>query len=215
MAAPPGPLSERIQNYPACAPQDTIALINTDYDALKALEVSPEELKAVLDHRRDVIDAARSYERKPITSAEVVLEMLSAKRPLIRPMARKWLFYVLTDRRERRLVPHPNGEDMVYQSVLTRKVPTVEKLKKDAPLPKGGVYLGIYGGGPDILSVSTVAEEVQALQRELPVADILFWHLEAGQPPALYSLAKGQGDRGGKAVSFPSPTHLEKARRTA
>jgi len=216
MAAPTpiGSLSERILHYPVSAPQDSITLINTEVDVLRQMELASHELQAVLNHRRDVLDTIFSYERKPITSAEVVLEMLSAKRPLLKPLARKWLFYPLTERRERKLVAHKEGEGMGYQSVLSRKVPTAERLEREAPLPKGGTYLGIYGGSPSILSVSTVADEIAELRKQLPVADVVFWHLETGQPPALYSLAKGQGDRGGKVVSFPSSTHLEKARST-
>jgi hypothetical protein len=212
---PRRPLSERVTQYPVSAPQDEISLINTDVEAILALGLNDEQAEVVLEHRRAVLDAIRSYERRPITSAEVVLEMLSGKYRLLQPLAGRWLTYVLNDRRERKLVPHPSRDgDMTYQNVVTRKVPTATQLRTAAPVPRGGVYLMLWGGSPDILSKWTVADEIAALRREVPVADVLFWHLETGRPGALYSLVKGQGDRGGELVDFPDPEALERARTT-
>lgn len=206
------PLSQRVLGYPACAPQDSLTLINTEVDVLRGMECTSEEKNAVLEYRRDILNTIQAYERTPITSPEVALKMLSGTSATLRPLARKWLTYVLNERRERKLVPHPNGEDMTYQSVLSRKVPAVQRLLSEAPLPEHGKYLLLYGGGPDILSVSTVAAEIAQIMQAAPVADVLFWHLEKGKAPALYSLAKGLGDRGGVPVPFPNENLMMKAR---
>lgn len=205
-------LSERILGYPECAPQDSLTLINTDVDTLREMECTQEEKHVALEHRRDILETLKSNERISITSPEVALQMLSGRSATLRPLAHKWLTYVLNERRERKLVPHPNGEDMTYLRVLSRKVPHVDRLRSEAPLPDGGKYLLLYGGGPDILSVSTVADEIAQIMMGAPVADVLFWHLEKGMAPALYSLAKGLGDRGGLPVPFPNENLMRKAR---
>lgn len=163
--------------------------------------MSPEEIAAVLEHRRDLLDAIRSHERKPVTSPEVVLDLLTHR--LIRPVARKWLVYTLNERRERKLVPHPNGEDMSYQSLVSAKVPTIKKLSEELALPTGGSYLLLYGGGPQVLE--DAADEIGALFADLPISDVLFWQLETGKPATLYSLRAGVGDRDGNTVEFPDP----------
>lgn len=206
------PLCERVLDYPLCAPQDSLTLINTEVDVLRAMDCTQEQIRSVVEHRRDVLDTIQAYERTPITSPEVALKMLSGTRATLRPLARKWLTYVLNERKERKLVPHPNGEDMTYLSVLSRKVPAVERLLSEAPLPDQGKYLLIYGGGPSILSVSTVADEIAQIMKTAPVADVLFWHLEKGTAPTLYSLAKGLGDRGGDPVPFPNENLMKRAR---
>ena len=216
----PKPLSERIVGYPLCAPQDTVELLNMHVDILHELVTGQKctagELSVVLEHRADVIAALQSQDKVAITSPEVVLKMLSGKRKLIRPMAHKWLIYVLNDKRERKLVPRSDGDGMTYQTLVTRRVPTPERLRSEAPLPHNGTYLMLYGGGPQILEVtdakSSVAADLADLERSLPVADMLFWHLEADQPPALYSLRKGLGDRGGAAIPFPNEDLMKKAR---
>ena len=207
--APRAPLCERIVGYPAGAPQTTAELVATEYEHLRKLDATAEEIEVVVDFRREVLETLRGMERTALTSPEVVLKELSNRR--IRPFARRWLVYALDKERRRRIAPGGGG----YAYHLGRNVPTAAQLREKLPLPENGTYLVIYGQAPDILSEDGVADEVARLLGEVPVADVLFWHLVTGEPGALYSLRRGQGDRGGQAVAFPDGEALQRARRQA
>jgi hypothetical protein len=198
-------LHERVVNYPMHAPTDAIELISTDTSDLKKLIESEIELEAVLDIRRDFLDAIRSYEKKSITSPEIVLELLEER--IIRPVTKKWLVYGLNNKRERRLISRKNSDEMVYQTMVSSKVPKIEELNKQMTLAQGGSYLLIWGGAPD--NNHEVALELSKLYKNLPIADILFWKLTQGEPATLYSVRAKIGNKGGTPVEFPSEKFLE------
>jgi hypothetical protein len=208
------PLTERIRNYPTAAPQDLITLINTDAEVIvDDASMTDVETSTALDLRREVLEAIRAHQRRPITGPEVVLDMLTGRYRQLKPLAARWMTYVLNDRRERKLVPHPNGSgDLVYPSDVAKQPPSSDRLQDKLPLAHGEQYLIIYGGSPAVLSQDGAAEKIAALKSAAPVADVLFWHLQTGQPGTLYSLLKGMGDQGGQAVEFPDQTALEIAR---
>jgi hypothetical protein len=92
--------------------------------------------------------------------------------------------------------------------VVTKTPPTPQHLQDALPLTEGGIYLVLYGGGPEIISESNNAEKLALLLAGSTVTDVLFWHLVTGQVPTLYSLRRGQGDCGGEPVAFPDPAAL-------
>lgn len=219
MAAVIRPLSERYPQYPTWAPQFEAALVEIEYGDLEELcrdnGATDQELSLVLDQRRATLDAVMAHTRQPLHSPEHALALL--ERGKLIPQARKWTTFALGPDRVRLLVPHHDG-GMHYLRVVTKKVPTAEHLRSSAPLGRGGTYLIVYGGGPQIMSLPnkagvTAANDIAALKSGAPLADVLFWHLEAGQPPALYSIGVGIGDRGGKPVEFPDATALRTARK--
>lgn len=214
------PLSERFPGiYPPWAPQWESELVELEHDELVALcrdaEGTDAERGIVLEQRRGTLDAVMALSRQPILSPEHALSLLENRK--LTTQARKWITYVLGPDRVRVLEPHPSG-GLHYLRVVTKRVPKVSHLREVAPLPRDGVYLVVYGGGPAILSVFDpsinvgVADDLAELQAGAAVADVLFWHLEHGVPPALYSLAAQAGQRGGERVEFPDPEALERAR---
>lgn len=209
------PLSERFAGlWPACAPQFEDILVHTDFDELRdslaAEGCDAETLERVLDLRRGSLIAAQSLERLTIASSEDARKLLEDR--ILRPEYRKWTTYALNAQRERLGKPTRSG-GLAYVRVTTKRVPAPEYVAREAPLPPGGCYLVIYHGTPEILGVSTVAEELAHLQ-SLPVADVLIWHRPPGAPPAAYSVGVGAGDRNGERVEFPDQSRLAAARST-
>lgn len=213
------PLSERYPGtYPSWAPQWEADLVQMEHDDVCALctemNATEFEREIVLEQRRGTRDAVMAHTKMPIHSPEHALALLENGK--LFTQARRWTTYVLGPDRVRPLVPHPDG-GLHYLRVTTKRVPKPEYLAHAAPLPRGGVYLVVYGGGPSILSVFDssgvgVADDIAELRGAASVADVLFWHLEHGVPPALYSLGVGAGDRGGDRVEFPDPVALDRAR---
>ena len=202
------PLSIRLKGWPEQAPQYLSDLMQTRHGDLKeqltADGVSPELIDIVLEMRRDTIDAHHSASELPITGAQDAARLLEDR--ILRPQTHKWVAYALGKNRLRLAVPHPSG-GREYLRVVSRLLPTAEELKT-APLPEGGVYLIIYGGGPEILGASSNAEKIAQLRKTLPISDVLFYNLIEGQSPALYSLAAQCGDQAGNYRAFPNKEHL-------
>lgn len=219
MSANLRPLCERYPGvYPAWAPQWEADLVEMEHDDIVALcterGASDADQAIVLEQRRGTLDAVMAHTRMPIHSPEHCLTLLENRK--LSTQARKWTTYVLGADRVRPLVPHPDG-GLHYLRVTTKRVPKAEHLAQSAPLPRGGVYLVVYGGGPSILSAVDssgvgVADDIAELMASAPVADVLFWHLEQATPPTLYSLGVGAGDRGGERVEFPDHNALARAR---
>jgi len=204
---PLAPLFERVIGYPANAPQTMTELVDTSYDVLTALDADPAAVEVAIELRREIIHTIDGHERTAITSPEVVLGLLSSRR--LRPLARKWITYALDSERKRRLIPYANKPtETTYARLVTKSPPRPEWLIDDLPLTEGGIYLVIYGGGPEVLSEGRTAQWVANLLAGVTVADVLFWQLISGQPPTLFSLRRGQGDRGGQPVLFPDPRAL-------
>lgn len=209
------PLSERIVGYPTTAPQTMAELVNTDKGFLKHLEgATEEEIATVISFRREILDALLSLDAIAITSPEAALRALVYRH--IRTTARRWMVLALNKERKRVLVPkaHDPGAQG-YALCVSQAVPTPARLARELPLPEGGTYLVIYGQSPSVLAETGVADAVARLLANAPVADVLFWHLQRGIPPTLYSLRKGQGDCGGTAVAFPDPEAVARAKRPA
>ena len=208
------PLSEHIIGYPESAPQTMQDLLSTDFGFLKGLEATEDEIDVVTGFRKQLIAAFQSMERVAISSPEIALRELSNRR--IKTLANRWLVLALDKDRKRRLVPKPGDPGaMEYAKYKSWEVPTPKDLAERLPLTEGGTYLVIYGHSPQILSTDDNARKVATLLHGAKVADVLFWHLVKAEPPTLYSLRKGQGDKAGKPVAFPDQNALAIARSAA
>jgi hypothetical protein len=205
------PLAARLPGWPDQAPQFLPALLQTRFLELKQqLEeagCTSEQVTLVLEMRRDVIDAKRSSDELPIHSPAEARRMLEDR--VLWPQAGKWVVYDLDANRTRRVRTRSDGA-REYVRTATDRVPTAEALATTG-LPEGGTHLVVYGGGPEVLDHVGVAEALAALRDQAPVADVLFWHLQSGTAPTLYSLLAGCGDRAGRRIEFPNPQRLEAA----
>lgn len=83
--------------------------------------------------------------------------------------------------------------------VVTRKVPEPSELPATT---RGGRYLAIYHGDPEILAHPGVIHRVRTLRRSVRLADVVVWH-PADEGHALYSLRAGVGSRDGAPVPLP------------
>jgi len=203
------PLGQLVANWPAHAPITLRELHETSLDeTLNTLAdngATREQTQQVKALRSQLIDAIHAADRNPITGPDELKHQLANN--WIRPVAHSWLTLALNEQRERVAQPRPNG-GLSYLTCLTRKVPTQQDLTDRAPLPTGGRYLLIYGGSPDVLTDANT-DRLAHLNANLPISDIVFWHLTKNTPPTMYSTRGGTGDRDGTPVPFPNPRHLQ------
>lgn len=197
-------LRELITDWPEDAPETLSALVSAGYDELKKLDVTDAQRTVLLGLRAQAIDAAHALERDPINCADDLARQLSSRR--IRPMARAWLILALDASNDRIAVPRSGGGGLYWLQDVWRTLPDSQQLSARLRLPRGGRYLIVYGGSADVLDAEDVAGQLEELVRQLPVADVTFWHLRSGVAPALFSLRGGCGDRGGEREEFPNPT---------
>jgi hypothetical protein len=195
-------LRELIAEWPESAPDTLTGLVAAGYDELKQLDVTDAQRELILGMRTQAIDAGHALERSPINCADDLVRQLSSRR--IRPMARAWLIIGLDANNERIAVPRRGGGGLYWLQDAYRDLPDVDQLRSRLRLPRGGRYLIVYGGGPDVLDDPTVVERLETLAGDVPVIDVTFWHLRSGSAPALFSLRGGCGDRGGEREEFPN-----------
>lgn len=206
MARPLTPLTELIGTWPDDAPQTLPDLFQLPPEDIAKLDVEPHTKNLLTEMRRHAVEMYQVAGRpEPMSSPDVILKML--RRRHIRPLAGKWLCYALNANRDRILISrgHKKGDACWLTSVHSR-FPYRSQLPK---IPSEGAYLIVYGGGPDILSEDDVPPKINILLDEAPVADIVFWHLTRGHPPAMYSLRAGVGMADGKRADLPHVTSFD------
>lgn len=192
-------LTELQRLVPGMTPDDPTtgaALLQADVDRLS------EDARQL---RRHIVDALQASERPAILHPKAALQVL--RKGHLRPIRDRWNAYALD--RDRRTVrrPHPDGGSRNVLAV-SYKAPKPDELP---PLPRGGAWLLIWHGGPDVLSIDGVPQRLAYLRQQLPVADVLFYRTDDGTTE-LYSLAAGRGTRNGQAVEFPDPAAVAAAR---
>lgn len=211
-------LHEMIPDWPPFAPDSGIDLRRTDYEALKKSLIdngaTEEQIHVVLGLRKQFVMAALSASEPAALSVEAARKMIESY--FFSPLGRKWVVYPLRHDRTRVVAARETGGADAVKHV-SRRVPTAAALLRDAPLPERGTYLMIYGGSPEILSLADakgrrVEDDLADLIGAVPLADVLFRHLETGQPAALYSLLAGVGERGGQSLDFPDTAVLRRLR---
>lgn len=205
-------LSQLIPGYPEDAPQSLLKIFYAEYSTL------PPAAQAL---RAQAVELAHSIDEVPITSPEVVLELLlpprSKKEQIgrLKTLSGAWVIYALDEERKRSFSYHARGKS--YRRLVDRMVP--DDVKKLPALPPRGKYLLVWGGDPSILKRiegegelrGRVSQRLARLASQVPVADVLFWDRQPGGTPTLHSLRRGCGDRGGARVEFPDATLLLEA----
>lgn len=195
------PLRELLPHYPQGAPETLSELVAVDASELDRF--APEERSVLAELRRQTIDAIHAFEREPILCPDDLIRQLSARR--IPMLPRKWMVVCLDARGDRIAVRRSQGGGMRWLQEPYSTLPTPEQLADRLRLPKGGKYLLIWGGGPDILHDPETEAALVRIVEDLPVADVTCWWLRTGQAPTLLSVKGAGGDQNGVPVEFPEP----------
>lgn len=213
------PLSDLVVDWPVSAPQSLTDVWNCDTDEL------PESGKEL---RRHLVDVRNSFDSTPVLSPEDVRSLL--ERRLLRPLPGAWLVVPLDGSRRRILAPvvtdetlqsvvraaaagevravrrhltSPGSTRWAWSSHVTRHVPSAATLNEYVPLHPKGVYLVVFGGSPAVLDDPQTLGRLSDLLKAVPVADVVFWHLQPSAAPCCFSLGAGRGEQAGDAVEFP------------
>lgn len=197
MTATLKPLHELVPGFGEEGPQRGDELLAADFGTLTPLQ---QEV------RRHLVLAMKSSQSLSFESPREVGRRLELGHVIL--AARKWVVMGLDEHRHRVMVPSVSG-GMQAQRKPFRYVPWAKDLA-DMPLPHGGAYLLLYGGGPEFLGIPnskgvTAGDDIAELRKRVPLVDAMFWQLKPGEPATLYSLALGLGERDGELVEFPDP----------
>ncbi len=196
-------LHELIPAWPERAPASAAELVFVENEELDELGLDADQRALVMGLRTQVRRAiTQRGNSNPLSGAEAVARALDTND--LRLVGKRWLTLVL-DRNRRRVFAQHNGEVRTV-SHLSHLVPSVEDLP---PLPPGGVYLLLYGGGPEVLDIDDARRRLVDLLSAAPVADVVFRRLERSRPPALFSTREGCGEQNRERVEFPNPDHLK------
>lgn len=199
-------LQEVIAGWPETAPGDATELQFCDDAELQARGLEGEELEQVRQLRAQVRRAAMSWSRTTALGTPAQVEEALGRGDL-RLLSKRWLTLALDEKRRRTFVPFSADSSRTVEKI-TRVVPEAEWLPK---LPRGGVYLLLWGGGPDVLDIDDVRQRLTTLQNEVPVADVVLRKLESGPKSTLYSLRQGFGVCNRQRIEFPNKDHVAQA----
>lgn len=197
-------LHDLIPGWPADGPSDLSEVLFLTDEAISELG-DRRETESVRQLRTQVRRAALSWGRSAQLSSPEQVERCLTNGDL-RLISRRWLTLAL-DRNRRRSFVAFSADSARTVEKLSKWVPDPDKLPT---LPADGTYLILFGGSPDILEIDDVRERLRLLQKEVPVADVLFRHLEPGRS-TLYSLRQGFGVRNNNRLDFPDPSLAEDA----
>lgn len=178
-------------------PSTLVDLMAADYDTLD------ERARAL---RALAVDLVHSFEREPVLTAEAALKLL--ERHHLPARKGKWTLIALSRDLERVYTKSAHGGMRLLHWTGT-KLPSPEKLSASAPLPDGGGYLAIYGGGPDILNDEEARNAFAILAEELKVVDLVLWQVQEAQA-TFWSLRAGAGQSGTNAYTFPDPDNVRR-----
>ena len=180
---------------------------NDPKDGPSLLQAEPAALSETARALRQVlVDTVKGTSRVTLTGPAAVRDAL--KRRLLQPHTDRWTLYGLGQ--DRRLVQAAR-EDGGTRNLMVPgdKLPDPASLP---PLPHGGKWLVIWKGSIDTLAIDGVPNRLAKLQREVAVADVIFYdHQDREGEPTLYSVRLGRGARGNTPVGFPNPAALQVA----
>jgi hypothetical protein len=182
-------------------PSTLVELVNADYESL---DQQGRDLRAL------AMQLVFAFERKPVLTARNAMELLEAHH-LTAPRD-KWNVVALGSDRER-TYERAKGTTLRLVHHVSTGLPDPKVLAKKAPLPEGGTYLLIRGGGPDVLADPKTLDAYLRLKNELPVADVVLWD-DDGDIATFWSIGAGVGQRGNAVVDFPDPGVLDNWRTT-
>ena len=187
-------------DWEAHQPDSFRDLLNADYDGLDS---KARSMRALL------VDAIHGFERVPVTTAATCREQL--ERRLIPRRKNRWDVVALNAHRERIYVNRngSNGSGGLRLLALSPrdKFPTVDSASSQAPLPKNGVYIAIFGGPVDVLQDADTYSRFARFAAVHPVADVVCFD-ESGDSAIFWSVAAGVGAVGANEISFPDPTSM-------
>jgi hypothetical protein len=178
-----------------------VELVNADYEAL---DQQGRDLRAL------AMQLVFAFERKPVLTARNAMELLEAHH-LTAPRD-KWNVVALGPDRER-LYERAKGTGLRLVHHVSTGLPDTSALAKKAPLPEGGTYLLIRGGGPEVLSDPSTLDAYLRLKNQHPIADVVLWD-EGDQVATFWSIGAGVGQRGNAVIDFPIPGVLDNWRTT-
>lgn len=170
-------------------PKTLIELVNADYQNLSNTAQTLRKLAVSLAH---------SFERAPVHTARTARELLEKHHLPVR--AGYWTSVVLDEGRERVYI-RKKGSGMRLSHMLSARMPSLTKLAEQAPLPPKGMYLLIYGGGPEALDADALVA-YRKLTKDTAVADVLLWDNQ-DDSATFWSLKAGKGSRGSEIINFP------------
>ena len=199
-------LQEMFANWPKEAPATANELQYTSTDYLSKLLVDDTHLlKIVLSLRTQIIQASQSWGNSlQLDSPQAVEQALTDGN--LRLLTKRWLTLSL-DKNKRRTVLAFSSDSARTVEKLSRVVPTAETLPACSP---NGLYLLLYGGGPDILSKPATQTALIELVKSVPIGDILFRKLEKGPKSTLFSVRQGFGVSDRIKVEFPDPELIKR-----
>jgi len=197
-------LADLIAGWPSDGPEDLAELQFLPDEAIAEIgDAAQAEL--VRQIRTQVRRAAISWGRSTQLSSPEAVEKCLANGDL-RLLTRQWVCLAL-DRNRRRTFRSFGADSSRTVEKITKWVPNSDKLPT---LPENGVFLLLYGGGPEVLEIDDVRDRLCRLQQAVPVADVLFRRRDA-DGSTLFSLRQGFGVRNHERVEFPRPDLAELA----
>lgn len=177
-------------------PKTLVDLVHVDYDTLD------ETARAL---RKQAMLLVHSFEREPLINARSAREAL--ERHHLPCRRDRWNTIVLDEKRER-VYDRVEGARMRMRTATSERFPTMVKLNEKAPLPEGGQYLIVYGGGVEALDEDALAA-YRKLKSMAPVADVLLWENQ-GDTATFWSVRTGRGSRGSEHIEFPNQDNLRR-----
>jgi hypothetical protein len=173
------------------------------------IQATPEDLDPAAKALRALaINLVQVNERRPILTAQAAAKALEVHQ--ISALKRKWTAFALTERRELYYIQAGVGK-LRQLHVVDYFVPTHTMLYDEAPLPKNGAYLLVYGGGPDVLDDDKALNRFRAMKARFPVCDVMLWDRREGGSVA-WSIGAGAGLRGSEVIEFPDQNRLNEWR---
>jgi hypothetical protein len=192
-------LTDLFPEWEADQPQTLVDLLNEDYENLN------EKAKRL---RKLAVNLVHSFERKPVLTAKAAMHLLEDHHLPARKG--KWAAVCLSGTRERVYTKAASGV-MRQVSWISTEFPDKATLDKRAPLPEGGTYLLIYGGGPSALNDEKSLAEYSALRKQFHIADVILWE-ESPDSATFWSVGAGAGLHGNQTMTFPDEKIIERWR---
>ena len=192
-------LRDIVAGWPQQAPGDGSELMLCDNEELESRGLTGPDLELVKGLRAQFRRAAMSWSRSTMLGTAQQVEDALASGDL-RLLSKRWVTLALDGKRRRTFVPF-SGDSARTVEKITRIVPEADWLPA---LPENGIYLVLWGGSPDVLEIPDVRERLTKLTGQVPVADVLFRHLEKGPKSTLYSLREGFGVCNRQRIEFPT-----------
>jgi hypothetical protein len=186
-------------DWGAHQPKRVTELIEADFDSL---DTAARGLRAL------VVEAIHGFERSPVLTADACRQLLEKHH--LPKVPGRWSIVALNERRDR-VYQRTKGGGMRMLTMVRDHFPVPESTAKYAPIPEGGAYLAIFGGGVDILLDDSAYERFKIFAESHPVSDVVLWD-DNGRTASFWSVAANVGSAGSTELDFPATIPVEKWR---